>query len=432
MEGGLVASNEQKAEYAHDLEVGLARQSVPEFESLPVIGMAAKLALNIKGLGEIDASVLRQVADYYFDIPAGILPRSLEILAEIEFVQLIKEGRTLKKVIPSVPHFSSIYGGLGEYIGSVELTEHEEVAIAVLNELKNKPEKRDTLFSRLGADNSVFKRVEMLSTTGGLVVSKRARGQDILLSPVYFSDNLDALATQAAAGGAKSIEKILSLLSKAQGWPLSLIIQQGEIHGTKLSAQELLLLQELVTDGVLRPPSLRNTVTNADEFFVFTPRPGKLRLDGARREIYERTMALVAAVRKGQLLPVAYKIWSPVALLNKLRSQKWIGASSEAANQYRNLVALRVGHLVHVSGDRYRFVLNDQPENIQAVDDAIMLFQSGDLPASNASQDAQIALQRDESFIQSIIASNKLKSIERPKLDAESTAQIEQLLLDLR
>lgn len=428
----MAASNEQKAEYAHDLEVGLARQSVPEFESLPVIGMAAKLALNLKGLGEVDAAVLRQVADYYFDIPAGVLPRALEVLAEIEFVQLIRDGRTLKKVIPSIPHFSTIYGGLGEYLGSIELTEHEEVAIAVLNELKNKPEKRDSLFSRLGAENAVFKRVETLSATGGLVVSKRARGQDILLSPVYFSDNLDALATQAAAGGAKSIEKILALLAKAQGWPLSLILNRGEINGTKLSAQELLLLQELVADGVLRPPSLHNTLTRIDEFFVFTPRPGKLRLDGARREIYERTMALVAAVRKGQLLPVAYRIWSPIALLNKLRSQGWIGASSEAAHQYKNLVALRVGRLELVGGDRYRFVLNNQPENVQAVDDAISLFQSGELPTSNASQDAQIALQRDETFIQSIIASNKLKSIERPKLDSESRAQIEQLLLDLR
>lgn len=428
----MTASNEQKAEYAHDLEVGLARQSVPEFESLPVIGMAAKLALNLRGLGEIDAAVLRQVADYYFDIPANVLPRALDILEEIEYVQLIKEGRTTKKVTPSIPHFSSIYGGLGEYLGTIELTEHEEVAIAVLNELKNKPEKRDALANRLGAEAAVFKRVETLSTTGGLVLSKRARGQDILLSPVYFSDNLDALATQAASGGAKSIERLLKLLTTAQGWPLSLILQRGEINGTKLTAQEILLLQELVADGILKPPSLHNTVTQANEFFIFTPRPGKLRLDGARREIYERTMALVAAVRKGQLLPIAFRIWNPVALLSKLRSQKWIGASSEAAHQYKNLVALRVGRLEKIGGDRQRFVLNDYPENLQAVDDAIALFQSGASPSSATSQDAQIALQRDETFIQSIIASNKLKAVERPSLDAEGKAELEQLLLDLR
>jgi hypothetical protein len=428
----MTTSNEEKVEFAHDLEVGLARQSIPEFESLPIVGMAAKLALNIRGLGEIDAAVLRQVADYYFDIPANVLPRALDVLAEIEFVQLIKEGRTLKKVIPNVPHFSSVFGGLGEYVGTIELTEHEEVAIAVLSELKNKPEKRNSLLGRLGADNSVFKRVEALSNQGGLLVSKRARGQDILVSPVYFSDNLDALAAQAASGGSKSIEKILKLLSKAQGWPLSAILKSGEVGGTKFSAQELAILQDLVADGVLKPPSLFNTTTGTEEFFVFTPRPGHQRLDGARREIYERTMALVAAVRKGQLLPVAYRIWSPLALLNKLRSQKWIGASSEAAHQYKNLVTLRVGRLEKVINDRYKFVLNDKPENLQAVDDAIAMFQSGEVPSSNVSDEAKIALQRDETYIQSIVAANKLKSIARPTMDPESKAEIEQLLLDLR
>ena len=228
--------------------------------------MAAKLALNLRGVGEVDAAVLRQVADYYFDIPSAVLPRALDILAEIDFVSLIKEGRTLKKVIPTVPHFSSVYRGLGEYIGNIELTEHEEVAIAVLGELKNKPEKRDALLNRLGAEVGVFKRVETLSSKGGLLVSKRARGQDILLSPVYFSDNLDALAAQAASGGAKNIENILKVLTKAQGWPLSIILSTGEINGTKLSIQELALLRELVSDGILKPPSLFNTTTQKDEF----------------------------------------------------------------------------------------------------------------------------------------------------------------------
>jgi hypothetical protein len=79
-----MAINQEKAEFAHDLEVGLARKSVPEFDQLPTIGMAAKLALNIKGLGEIDGPVLRQVADHFFDIPAGMLNSVLDVLAEVE------------------------------------------------------------------------------------------------------------------------------------------------------------------------------------------------------------------------------------------------------------------------------------------------------------------------------------------------------------
>lgn len=45
-----IATNEAKAEFADDLQVGLARSSVPEFGELPLVGMAAKLAVNIRVL----------------------------------------------------------------------------------------------------------------------------------------------------------------------------------------------------------------------------------------------------------------------------------------------------------------------------------------------------------------------------------------------
>ncbi|XVJ70456.1 MAG: hypothetical protein HEQ39_13010 [Rhizobacter sp.] len=290
------------------------------------------------------------------------------------------------------------------------MNEHEEVAIAVLNELKSKPEKRDTLIGRLGAPKAVFSRVELITQTGGLVLPKRARGQDILVSPFYFADSLDALANHAAAGGARGVQRILDLLKKAQGWPLSLIVRTGEINGTKLTANELQLLREMVADGVLRPPSLRNSVSNVDEHFVFTPMPGGRAMDGASREIYERTMAIVAAVRKGQLLPSHYAIRSPVRLLETLRDNKKIRASTEAAFQYTNLVILRVGRLVPT--DRagwYQFHLIDTPENIQAINDAITIFQTGEPLSAGVFEDARIALQRDESYVQSILASTALR-----------------------
>lgn len=423
-------TNTEKAEFAHDIQVGLSRKSVPEFENLPLIGMAGKLALNIRGLGAIDGPVLRQVADHFFDIPAATLPLVLDILAEIEYVQLIKEGRTLKSVIPDIPHFSSVYDGLGEYIGTLSLNEHEELAIAVLGELKTKPEKRDALFNRLGADKSVFNRVESVSCEGGLVIPKRARGQDILISPFYFTDSLDTLARQAAAGGAKSISRLLQLLKQAQGWPLSMILASQEINGTKLTPSEIQILQELVGDGVLKPPSLTVRRTGATEHFVFTPAAGGQRLDGATREIFERTMALVAAVRKGQLLPEAYKIKHPVALLSKLRSQKHIRASTEAAAQYSNLVTLRVGRLRETSPGWFKFELIDTPENIKAVDDAISMFRDGSSITAGANEDARIALQRDESYIQSLVAASKLRETARPALDEQSRREYDQLLLN--
>lgn len=427
------ASNQEKAEFAHDLQVGLARASVPEFGELPLIGMAAKLAINIRGLGEIRGDVLRQVADYYFEIPALALQPALDVLADIGYVQLVTSGRTLNSVIPDVPHFSSVYSGLGEYVGTITLNEHEEVAIAVLNELRSKAEKRDSLINRLGAPMPVFSRVELITKTGGLVLPKRARGQDVLVSPYYFADSLDALANHAAAGGARGVQRILDLLKRAQGWPLSIIVNTGEINGTKLTPSELQLLGEMVADGVLRPPSLRNTATNTEEHFVFTPKAGARSLDGSAREIYERTMAVVAAVRKGQLLPSRFAIRSPSAILNKLLTYKRIGASTEAALQYTNLVTLRVGRLVPgLRSGWFEFQLIETPENIQAVTDALSIFQGSEPLSTGVSEEARIALQREESYIQSIVASSGLRQTARPVLDEQARAEMEQLFLDLK
>ena len=370
---------------------------------------------------------MRQAADYFFDIPGIALKSVLEILSNIEFVTLNTEGSTLKSVIPHVPHFTTVYGALGEYIGTITLNEQEELAIAVLSELKTKPEKRDALINRIGVGTAAFKRIEAITGRGGLVIPKRARGQDILISPYYFNDSLDALANQAAVGGAKSIAHLLSLLKKAQGWPLSLIVARGEINGTKLTATELILLNELIADGVLKPPSLQNPTTN--EFFVFTPKPGHNRLTGATREIYERTMAVVAAVRKGQLLPSKFAIRSPGAILNSLLINKRIKANSEAISQYTNLVTLRVGKLVQKSAGWYEFELIDAPENIQAIRDAIAIFDDGEPLTQGVNEEARIALQRDETYIQSLVSASKLKELARPEMDDQAKYEMEQILL---
>ncbi len=426
----MITNNTKNAELAHDLQLGIARTSIPDFQHLPFIGMASILAIHIRGLGEINYGILRQVADHFFDIPAMVLDQPLKILQELGYVTLITEGKSIKTVIPSVPHFDSIYSRLGEYLSIQTLTEHEQLSLSILDELSSKPEKRDTLFRKLGADTHVFSRCETIVTQGGLLISKRSRGQTILVSPAYFADNLDSLADLAASGQATRIEKILKLIGTSQGWPLSLIEKQAELSGTHLSPDELRILRGLVSDGVLKPPSIERPNKKA-EHFIFTPKPGKIRLNATNREIYERAMGLVAAVRKGQLLPEQYRIRSPEAILSALRDRKKIGANSEAAHQYRNLVSLRIGRLKEMSGGRYQFVLIETPENLKAVDEALSLIRYGGTTQGGIQSDALIALTQDEKYIQSIASSSKFREIGKSELKPDEEAEIDKLLLGL-
>jgi len=213
--------------------------------------------------------------------------------------------------------------------------------------------------------------------------------------------------------------------------PMSMIASQSRIAETTISVDEIQLLNSLAEEGIIKPPSIKRP-NQTEERFVFTPAPGKARLSAANREIYEKAMALAAAVRKGQLLPEAIRIRSPQALLNALEVKKRLRANTEAAHQYRNLTALGLGRLSPSGFGYYTFHLIDVPENLQAVRIARQLLR-GEAP-EDLEQDTQarLLLNEDESYVRSHLASSSLrKAAQKPVLSAKARAEIDQYMLQL-
>jgi len=415
------------AEIAYDLHAGLAACRVSEFDDLTTIGMAGTLAIHIKGLGQIDYEVLRKVSDHLMSIPSIALEKVLRLLEEVRFVRLVEKGRKIEAVIPNIPVFDDVYDRLGEYADSeCVLNAHEQATIQILAELQDSPRNRDQLFNSLGIDKPVFDRCVTVGGESGIVSQHTARGKSILISPFYFADNLDGLADAAASAGASSIKSALEKVKLNQGWPLSLIEHSGEIGGTKLSSTEKALIGKLSEEGVMKPPTIR--FGQATESFVFTPRPGGTRLNSANKEIYERAMALISAVRKGQLLPDAYRIYSPLRILEALRDRGYLGSNSEARHQYHNLVVLRVATLKPVGTNRWQLHLNSTEENKKALDLAISLLATGMLAGMEVNQEARIALTKGEEYIQSLISASELKRRHKQIKDEQAAYEFEQLL----
>jgi hypothetical protein len=417
----------QLVELSYDIQSGLGNVDVPDFDSMRTMGMSATLAMHLRGLPEIEYEVLRKVSDFFFSIPSYALKESLNILAEIEYVQLVTKGAKIVSVIPDVPRFQDLYDGVGNYFTFAELNEHEQGTLLILAELQNKPENRDRLVSSTGIDIPMFNRCMDIGTHGNYLKEFRARGRNIIASPFYFSDNLEGLVDLSAKSGSYDIQTVLGIIKDNQGWPLSLIDKRLELGERKLTLTQKNLLNHLCSEGILKPPSIEFKTTR--ETFVFTPRPGGSRLDSANREIYERAMALVACVRKGQLLAEQYRIKMPVRILETLRDKGYIGSNSEAANQYRNLVFLKVGSLRHTNGDRYQFCLNKTEENIAALSLAISLLRTGEMSSLDVNQDARLALSKDEKYIQSIVSSAELKKRRQVALDEGAANQFEQLIM---
>jgi hypothetical protein len=225
---------------------------------------------------------------------------------------------------------------------------------------------------------------------------------------------------------------LLKLVSRNQGMPLSGIAKERRIADATISGEDVVLLQSMAEEGIIKPPSIQRP-NKVEEKFVFTPAPGKVRMSAANREIYEKGMGLAAAVRKGQLLPEAYRIRSPQALLYQLGERKWIGANTEAAHQYKNLAVLGLGRLEHTGGGFYRFHLIDVPENVEAVAIAKRLLLGEQPPDMELDNQARLLLSQDETYVKSHLSSAALRKTEKKKtvLSNKAESEITQFMLKL-
>ena len=391
--------------------------------------MAVRLALHIRGLPLIAYNVLRLVAVQYLGIPAVALKRLLHVLAEVEFVRLRTEGDTIKAVLPTVPYYEGLYAAMGEY-ASVEsaFNEAEVLSLAILDRLSRSPYSVDSLHNRTGAERKLFNRALQIGEAGRFLVRRRNRGKDIVLSPTYFSENAEVFADLVAAQGAGSVARVLEAVKSMQGIPLSIVRKTRRIGDVQLSDLELAVLTRLAQDGAVKPPSIKTT-HSGENHFLFTPTPTGAALPATKREIYERAMAIVAAVRQGQLLAKQYAIRSPGAVLYTLSTKLKLGkATTEATEQYRNLVHLRIGSLVPVGNGYSEFRIIDTEENREALSIAYQLVEDGIPQGMEIDEAARRALQQPQEYVEAMIASAELRQREVISLGKEQQLELDILL----
>jgi hypothetical protein len=208
---------------------------------------------------------------------------------------------------------------------------------------------------------------------------------------------------------------------------LSIIAPTSAIGETPLTADDVKVVAKLAGEGFL-PPPLIHTEHAGENYFLFTPKPGIQSLLPIKRPIYEAAMALVAAVRQGQLLPRTYRVRMPLQLLESFRDKKFLRANTEAMEQYRELVVLRLGRLVASGSGFHRFELIDTRENLEAVDLAIRLLQ-GTEPMPAVDEEVVLALHKGHDYMESLIARQRLVSLDTVQLDPEKQREIDDFLL---
>lgn len=421
-----ITKAQERAVRAHDMAVCMERSTVPEFEQVHFLGMAARLALHLRGVPAVKYETVRDVATYLLDFQVAAVKPVLKLLAEAEFANLVTEGQTIKTVIPDVPFYGQLFEKLGDVVGTDDFSEHEQLALDLSRRLSRSPVARDSLYQE-GADRKVVDRILEIGDKTSFLSVKRARGRDIVVSPAYFAENTQAYADLVAGNGSGRVKRLLDILKANQGWPLELILKEKRVGDHSLDKDDLSVVRLLAGDGFCPPPAIQ-TQHKGTTHFLFGPRPGAARLPAFKKPIYEAAMALVASVRQGQLLPREYAIRSPRLLLNALRDRGYLKSNSEALEQYRQLAAMRVGRLVPVSGTRYRFELIDNEENKEAVNLAIVMV-SGDEMTPEANDEIVLALQKGETYVESLVGRKRLLETKVVQADPDSQHAIDEFLL---
>jgi hypothetical protein len=413
----------------HEIQLAIKDKEVPRFESIPEIGMAVQLALHIRGLPLIDYELLKLVGSTMLGIPRLAVDRIVDLLGEIEFVRIQRDGKRIKFVLPTVPYFDDLYDGLGEYLETVaKPDEFETLTLEIVDRLAKAPHNVDALAGKIGIERKTFDASVEIGTKGSFLISRRARSKTVLLNPTYFSENADVFADHVAKCGATGVQKTLKLIQSAQGWPLSLIEKQMEIAGTKIDKDDLLLLKRLAQDGAVKPPSITTSYAGQSQF-IFTPTPGFVKVSPLRREIYERALSIVSAVRQGQLLPNKFKIRSPGAVLYTLKNELQLRPTTDYSQQYKNLVHSRIAQLVELSNGYRQLKIIDTPENRESLLIAYQLVQGDTPPDLAVDQEAMNAMSGDQEYVESLVSSRLMRDKETITLSEEKQFEIGQILL---
>jgi hypothetical protein len=409
----------------HEIQAGLGLKEVPDFDAISELGMAVRLALHLRGLPSIRYDTLKQLAYQLLYIPPGSMRGVVLMLAEVEFVTISMEGKTIKSVVPTVPYYEDLYVAMNDY-GAREtaLNEIEQVSIELVRRLATAPANIDSLRNAMGVDKAAFERAVVIGEEGSYLVRRRSRGRDILLNPTYFSQNADVFADIVAAGNGKSIQTVLTALRSLQGVPLSMALKNQEVAGTPLSDIELQILVRLAEDGAVKPPQI-TTAHSGTTNFMFTPTPSGAALAITKRDIYEKAMAVVAGIRQGQFLPRKYAIRDPAAVAYKLKSELKLRSTTEATQQYRNLVTNEIGRLRDVGNGYSVLEIIDTEENREALSIAYDLINQGESLGVEVDEEARAAFLSDNDYLESVLASKQLRTRDLMKPSAQAQLELD-------
>lgn len=363
---------------SQDIQTGLQSFSIRQFENLPIAGWTARISIHLRGIPKVSFDVMKELSHILFGVPKQIFGIVIQTLQEIGYVQIINNKNNEKQIIPHIPYFDELYYGIDDYISSnTPLNQFEETSIHLLNLTAEAPISKQKIISDLDITENQYKSIIEVGTAGSYLEKFKSRyGDELLVSPLYFSENPSELASIVGKIGTDTSKRVLSLIRDYPGWPLEVIRNTKAIDGNLLNKQEMDFIEALIAKKVLQPPIV--ATQSSKQAFLFTPKVGNQQIEIIEKAIYEKTLAIISCIRHGQHF-AAYPIKYPKAIINSLKRDGWLRATKSAKEQYRTLSVMKICTLKNNGNGWYEPHLIRTQENIKAIDVALEILTDGDI-----------------------------------------------------
>lgn len=410
---------------AQDIQTGLQDYTVSEFRSLTEIGWAARIAIHLRSSGPVLSHRLEFVAEHLFGVNKWAFPQVLRLLEQAGLTRVIGSGEAATVVPQSIPYFNGLYERLDQVATAVGFNEHEQLSVDLLHRLSACPASKSRLLRDTGAESEVFDRVLSIGGSGSYLGQVRVADSEILISPLYFSENAAQFAKIVERHGESAVKRVIALFRQYAGWPLSHILK-GRVGPETLTGDELEVARSITSRALTQPPSI--TARGATNHFVFTPMVGTTQIEVIEKEVYERAIAIVAAIRHGQHFEF-WEIKYPTALLRKLM-QRPITPPSGTKDQYKDLALRQIVRFDPPPPQPFQSVVFiDNPENRKAVGLAMEMLAGHEGQVRTPSPVATKLLSSDATYTEFLRGLGRLKSQRLvPKAAHEVAAHIDQLL----
>ena len=128
-------------------------------------------------------------------------------------------------------------------------------------------------------------------------------------------------------------------------------------------------------------------------------------------------------------MPNRFRIRSPGAVIYTLKTELQLKPTSDYAEQYQNLVHMRIARLAQLPNGFRQLQIIDTPENREALSIAQDIIQ-GAQDVTQVDAEAATAMTGSQEYIESIISSKQLRERGTVKLADEQKFEIEQLILE--